>query len=214
MNGTGRRRAHGAAPHDALRATLREKATCWHRRGRVATQVQESERSIPAWRSIQHAHAVREQRDAVARAHASHATCEAQLAEAATRSANARVTARSERGEAVAELAASWETVTRPQVIAGGVTVASVNAHVEALLALTARHNMHIAECKRLVRTDACALYDERATNMCFDYCALRRSSAAATVKYTLMNNTTRFFTMCASHVRTAAVYIFAPHSV
>ena len=110
------------------------------------------------------AHAVSELHDAVARAHASHATCEAQLAEAATRSANARGTARSERGEAVAELAASWETVARPQVIPVGVRVASVNAHVEALLALTARHNMHIAECKRLVRTDTCALYDVQAT--------------------------------------------------
>ena len=70
---------------------------------------------------------------------ASHATCEAQLTDAATRSANTRITARAERGEAIAELAASWETVARPQVTAGGVTVASVNAHVEALIALTAR---------------------------------------------------------------------------
>lgn len=189
-----------------LRATLERKQRAGDIAAGAATQVQKMERCVVALlarRSIEHTHAVRELRDAVARAHAAHATWEAQLAEAATRGADARATALLECGEAVAELAASWETVVSAS---SDRRVSSVKAHAGALLALTARHDTHAAECERLVRQELRAVIRERTVAPAEELHALHAAAdldqrtEAATLKYTLkMSSTKQFFTPCAT---------------
>ena len=133
MNGTGRRRAHGAGQDAALRVTLVRKRRAGVIAASVATHARESERSIAARRSIEHAHAVSELRDAVARAHASRS--DAQCERSHHGACVVRWSSRRSRGK----LGDGGAPASDRRWRRGGVTVASINARVEALIALTAR---------------------------------------------------------------------------